>query len=64
MFLINLLQVLTSHQWLQLFDNILSNEPSFIIFAVVSYNILFRSVLLSLKDINDFEVRSSLLSAF
>ncbi|XP_075215664.1 TBC1 domain family member 31 [Lycorma delicatula] len=48
-------EVLTSHQWLQLFDNILSNEPSFIIFAVVSYNVLCRSALLKLSNISDFE---------
>ncbi|KAJ8924255.1 hypothetical protein NQ315_007047 [Exocentrus adspersus] len=42
-------EVLTSKEWLLFWDHILTNEPSFFLCAVVSYNILHRDTLFSLK---------------
>ena len=38
-------EVLTCSEWLILWDHILSNEPSFILMAVVSYNIVQKNAL-------------------
>ncbi|RZF45858.1 hypothetical protein LSTR_LSTR010814 [Laodelphax striatellus] len=47
--------VLGQKEWMQLFDHILSNEPSFIIFALVAYLIVCRSTLLKIANLKDFE---------
>lgn len=49
-------EVLTVDEWQILWDHILSNEPSFILMAVISYNILNRTKLLSLTKLEDFEL--------
>ncbi|CAB3230165.1 unnamed protein product [Arctia plantaginis] len=43
-------EVLTCSEWLILWDHVLSNEPSFMIMAVVSYNIVQRNALRRLKS--------------
>lgn len=43
-------EVLTCSEWLILWDHILSNEPAFILMAVVSYNIVQRNALKRLKS--------------
>ncbi|XP_059057734.1 TBC1 domain family member 31 [Achroia grisella] len=42
-------EVLTCSEWLILWDHILSNEPAFIVMAVVSYNIVQRNAIKRLK---------------
>lgn len=42
-------EVLTAKEWLQFWDHVLTNEPSFLMCAVVSYNILHRDILFSFK---------------
>lgn len=43
-------EVLTCSEWLILWDHVLSNEPAFMIMAVVSYNIVQRNALRRLKS--------------
>ncbi|MEE6463211.1 hypothetical protein FKM82_005820 [Ascaphus truei] len=48
-------EVLTREEWLKLFDNVFSNQPSFLLMAVVSYIISSRSPLLHCNQKDDFE---------
>ncbi|XP_018563326.1 TBC1 domain family member 31 [Anoplophora glabripennis] len=48
-------EVLTAREWLQFWDHVLTSEPSFLLCAVVSYNILHRDILLSLKTTSNVE---------
>ncbi|XP_075980693.1 TBC1 domain family member 31 [Anticarsia gemmatalis] len=48
-------EVLTCSEWLILWDHILSNEPAFILMAVVSYNIVQRNALKKLKTHEQLE---------
>lgn len=48
-------EVLTCSEWLILWDHILSNEPAFIVMAVVSYNIVQRTALRRLKSHEQLE---------
>ena len=48
-------EVLTCSEWLILWDHILSNEPAFILMAVVSYNIVQRNALKRLKSHKQLE---------
>ncbi|KAH9634276.1 hypothetical protein HF086_011536 [Spodoptera exigua] len=48
-------EVLTCSEWLILWDHILSNEPAFILMAVVSYNIVQRNALKRLKSHEQLE---------
>ncbi|XP_068083358.1 TBC1 domain family member 31 isoform X2 [Anabrus simplex] len=48
-------EVLSSLEWLQFWDHVLSNEPSFLLMAVVAYNIVCRGALQSCKEPSDFE---------
>ncbi|XP_049814764.1 TBC1 domain family member 31 isoform X1 [Schistocerca nitens] len=48
-------EVLSTSEWLQLWDHILSNEPSFLLIAVAAYNIVFRTAITSCKTQDDFE---------
>ncbi|XP_056649082.1 TBC1 domain family member 31 isoform X1 [Diorhabda sublineata] len=48
-------EVLTSMEWLSLWDHILINEVSFLLCATVAYNIIQRHNILSLKTLEDFE---------
>ncbi|XP_028042589.1 TBC1 domain family member 31 [Bombyx mandarina] len=48
-------EVLTCTEWLILWDHILSNEPSFILMAVVSYNIVQRNAIKKFKTCEQFE---------
>ncbi|XP_049830677.1 TBC1 domain family member 31 isoform X2 [Schistocerca gregaria] len=50
-------EVLSTSEWLQLWDHILSNEPSFLLIAVVAYNIVFRTAIKSCKTQDDFEAQ-------
>jgi hypothetical protein len=54
-----LFQVLSSSEWLCLWDHVLSNEPSFLLMAVVAYNIVCRRMIMSCQDHDDFEVFSA-----
>lgn len=45
-------EVLTTSQWYILWDHILTNEPAFILIAIVAYGIVSRSVLLSMSETN------------
>jgi hypothetical protein len=48
-------EVLTRSDWLCLWDHVLSNEPSFLLMAVVSYNIVCRRTVMSCRDHHDFQ---------
>nr|XP_019946572.1 PREDICTED: TBC1 domain family member 31 [Paralichthys olivaceus] len=48
-------EVLTREEWLQLFDNVFSNHPSFLIMACVSYITCCREPLLLCSQKQDFE---------
>ncbi|KAJ0174813.1 hypothetical protein K1T71_009921 [Dendrolimus kikuchii] len=48
-------EVLTCSEWLILWDHILSNEPAFILMAVVSYNIVQRNAIKRLKTHEQLE---------
>ncbi|KAF6101342.1 TBC1 domain family member 31 [Phyllostomus discolor] len=48
-------EVLTREEWLKLFDNVFSNHPSFLLMAVVAYNICSRGPLLHCDLRDDFE---------
>ncbi|XP_023936242.2 TBC1 domain family member 31 [Bicyclus anynana] len=48
-------EVLTCSEWLILWDHILSNEPAFILMAVVSYNIVHRNALQRLDSHEQLE---------
>lgn len=48
-------EVLTCSEWLILWDHVLSNEPAFILMAVVSYNIVQRNALKRLKSHEQLE---------
>lgn len=48
-------EVLSSAQWMQLWDNIISNPPEFLLFAVVAYNICCRASLKTCSKKKDFE---------
>ncbi|XP_063625701.1 TBC1 domain family member 31 [Cydia splendana] len=48
-------EVLTCTEWLILWDHILSNEPTFILMAVVSYNIVQKNAIKKLKTLQQLE---------
>ncbi|XP_045717058.1 TBC1 domain family member 31 isoform X2 [Phyllostomus hastatus] len=48
-------EVLTREEWLKLFDNVFSNHPSFLLMAVVAYNICSRGPLLHCDLRDDFK---------
>ncbi|KAG5876918.1 hypothetical protein JTB14_021361 [Gonioctena quinquepunctata] len=48
-------EVLTSSEWLQLWDHILTNEISFLLCAIAAYNMIQRQTLVALKKMDDFE---------
>ncbi|CAH2092665.1 unnamed protein product [Euphydryas editha] len=48
-------EVLTCSEWLILWDHILSNEPAFILMAVVSYNIVQKNALRRLQNQEQIE---------
>lgn len=48
-------EVLTCSEWLILWDHILSNEPAFILMAVVSYNIVQKNAIKRLKSHEQLE---------
>lgn len=48
-------EVLTCSEWLILWDHILSNEPAFILMAVVSYNIVQKNAIKKLKTHEQLE---------
>lgn len=48
-------EVLTCSEWLILWDHILSNEPAFILMAVVSYNIVQKNALRRLQNQDQIE---------
>lgn len=48
-------EVLTCSEWLILWDHVLSNEPAFIVMAVVSYNIVQRNALKRIKSHEQLE---------
>lgn len=49
-------EVLNIKEWCALWDNILSNEPSFILMIIVAYSIVSRAILLSLTTMEEFEI--------
>ncbi|XP_021932059.1 TBC1 domain family member 31 isoform X2 [Zootermopsis nevadensis] len=48
-------EVLPRSDWLCLWDHVLSNEPSFLLMAVVAYNIVCRTTIMSCRNRDDFE---------
>ncbi|XP_041981929.1 TBC1 domain family member 31 [Aricia agestis] len=48
-------EVLTCSEWLILWDHIVSNEPAFILMAVVAYNIVQRSAIKKLSNFEEIE---------
>ncbi|XP_037903926.1 TBC1 domain family member 31 isoform X2 [Hermetia illucens] len=48
-------QVLDAGQWYQLWDNIVCNKPTFLVFCVVAYNILQKPTIMSLKTNSSIE---------
>ncbi|XP_034245969.1 TBC1 domain family member 31 isoform X2 [Thrips palmi] len=48
-------EVLTSAQWKQLWDHVLSNPPWFLLFAVVAYNMCCRASLKTCSSKQDFD---------
>ncbi|KAK3924954.1 TBC1 domain family member 31 [Frankliniella fusca] len=48
-------EVLSSTQWMQLWDHIISNPPEFLLFAVVAYNICCRASFKTCSTKKDFE---------
>ncbi|XP_035828505.1 TBC1 domain family member 31 isoform X2 [Aplysia californica] len=48
-------EVLTQDEWLMLWDNVLSNHPSFLLVAVVAYAISARGPLLKCTELEDFK---------
>ena len=49
-------EVLTSDEWLRLFDNVFSNPPSFLLMCVVAYNSVNRGPLMKCEEEEDFKV--------
>ncbi|XP_048215123.1 TBC1 domain family member 31 isoform X1 [Perognathus longimembris pacificus] len=47
-------EVLTREEWLKLFDNVFSNQPSFLLMTVVAYNTCSRAPLLNCTLKDDF----------
>ena len=50
-------EVLTSAEWLRLFDNVFSNQPAFLVMCVVAYNSVNRGPLMKCTEEDDFKVR-------
>ncbi|KAL9658438.1 hypothetical protein ABK040_005982 [Willaertia magna] len=48
-------EILTTDQWLKLFDHVFSMPLSFIYFFMVSYLVYFRETFLTMKDKQEFE---------
>ncbi|KAK7790940.1 hypothetical protein R5R35_005871 [Gryllus longicercus] len=48
-------EVLSVTEWKQLWDHVLSNEPAFLLMAVVAYNISCRSALQLCQNLDDFD---------
>uniref|UniRef100_UPI00358F1C90 TBC1 domain family member 31-like n=2 Tax=Myxine glutinosa TaxID=7769 RepID=UPI00358F1C90 len=48
-------EVLNQEEWLCLFDNVFSNEPAFLLMAVVAYLLCSHQRLMSIVDQKDFE---------
>lgn len=49
-------EVLTSDEWLRLFDNVFSNHPAFLLLCVVAYYIVNRGPLLRCTELDDIKV--------
>ena len=49
-------EVLSREEWLRLWDNVLSNHPSFLLLVVVAYLTSARHTLLHCNTTEDFEV--------
>lgn len=48
-------EIFDEKQWLKLWDHVLSNKPYFLIFCVVSYSIVQKSILMKLDRIDSIE---------
>lgn len=48
-------EVLDDLQWLQLWDNVISQPPEFLLFCVVAYNVLLKSSIMRLESNADIE---------
>ncbi|XP_063225210.1 TBC1 domain family member 31 [Bacillus rossius redtenbacheri] len=48
-------QVLSAKEWCVLWDHVLTNEPSFLLMAVVAYNIVCRAAIKTCKSAEDFQ---------
>jgi hypothetical protein len=48
-------EVLDQEQWLQLWDNIISNDSWFMIFVIVAYNIMLRLTIMRYEKVEDIE---------
>ena len=48
-------EVLDEQQWLQLWDHIITNDPYFMIFVIVAYNITLRLTIMRYDDVESIE---------
>ncbi|CAG2062187.1 unnamed protein product, partial [Timema podura] len=48
-------EVLVKNEWMAFWDHVFSNEPSFLLMAVVAYSITLRATVKSCKTTQDFE---------
>lgn len=49
-------EVFTKNEWFILWDHIFSNDPAFLLCAVISFNIIHRTALLALKEKENFQI--------
>lgn len=49
-------EVLDEQTWPQLWDHIVSSEPYFLIFIIVAYNTMHRSMIMKLKDMDNIRL--------
>jgi hypothetical protein len=43
-------EALDQHSWLQLWDHIISNEPSFLLFVIVAFNSTMRAIIMKIES--------------
>lgn len=48
--------MLSKNEWLRLWDHVISNEPAFLLMAVVAYNVVCRNAIKSCESAKDIEV--------
>lgn len=48
-------EVFDERQWFEIWDHIVSNEPYFMVFIIVAYNLALRSIILRANDVDEIE---------